>query len=195
MKYLFFHSKLNIISRLSILLIISFLALTLIAQNHHGIPFQNKSSFSLKKYQKEETTTDTTLFHSLNVHFQAEVSKRYDINLDSLSFYGNATIQAAIESHYDKGLTEVYLSLGSGYIDKYKIPLAKRSFSLAIEKATAIKDTQLMAKGYAGYGWALVYDNSDYAGSIHNISIACQLAREAKDSSLFIIMATKLARV
>lgn len=135
------------------------------------------------------------LFHKISVRFHNEVAKRYDINPDSLVHYARMAKHAALEAKHIKGMIEICLGLGSGHIDKYNIPSAKESFELAIENANAVKDTVLMARAYAGLGWALIYDSSNYEGSIQNLFHACELARASKDSSLINIMGTKLARV
>src|SRR5688572_28061168 len=138
---------------------------------------------------------DTTKFHKLNVRFQQEVAKRYDLRLDSLRFYGHSAIKSARESNYEKGIIQIHLGLGSAYIDKNSIDSAHHYFSIAIKKASSLEDQYLLAKAYSGYGWTLVYENSNYEGSIQNLSIACDIARELKDSSLINQLGNRLARV
>src|SRR5687768_9238266 len=97
------HTQLNSIFRLSLLWVLMLPILLLSAQN------QNDAFFKL------QPSGDTSLFHFLSQRFHDEVGKRYELNLDSLIYYGNAAKQAALKAGYDKGLIRIYLGLGSGH--------------------------------------------------------------------------------
>lgn len=148
-----------------------------------------------KQKEVEYAHGDSTTFHKTSVRFQEEVLKRGALNLDSLRHYGNAAIRESNAIHYDKGLIRIYLGFGTGYISKAVVDSAKHYYTLAIDHASAIKDTFLLSKAYSGYGWALVYDDSDYKGAIETSLRACNLAQASHDTALVIEVTTKLVKI
>ncbi|MFZ1678223.1 MAG: histidine kinase dimerization/phosphoacceptor domain-containing protein, partial [Saprospiraceae bacterium] len=145
------------------------------------------------------STRDTNAFHLTNLRFQAEVSRKGELNLDSFRLLGNIAIQESKKTNYEKGLIEIYLGLGSGYVYKAAVDgavdSAKFYYSLAINQAAAIRDTSLLSKAYSGYGWTLVYDHSDYRGAIDTSLMACSLAKATNDTALLIEANTKLVKI
>ena len=151
--------------------------------------------FPVNKVKGRFSTGDTLVFHQSNLRFQNEVGKRGDLNLDSLAYYGHTAIAKSKSSNYARGLINVYLGFGSGYVSKSVIDSAKFYYSLAIDHAAAIKDTALLARAWSGHGWTLVYDDSDYQGAVHNMLKACRLAEDSRDTTTYIYVATRLVKV
>ena len=152
-------------------------------------------AISQRQANTRHVTGDTLVFHQSNLRFQNEVGKRGDLNLDSLAYYGHTAIAKSKSSNYARGLINVYLGFGSGYVSKSVIDSAKFYYSLAIDHAAAIKDTALLARAWSGHGWTLVYDDSDYQGAVHNMLKACRLAEDSRDTTTYIYVATRLVKV
>lgn len=174
------------------LMLLSFSAVeaqSIAGNNNPGMPI------AIHQAMAGSTMGDTLAFHLMHKRFQAEVSKRGDLNMDTLLLYGNGAMQEARAIHYDKGLIQTYLGFGSSFVSKSAIYSAKFYYSLAIDHASFIRDTFLLAKAYSGYGWTLVYDHSDYEGAIDSSLIAFNLAKASNDTALLIEVTTKLVKI
>ena len=114
---------------------------------------------------------DTQEFHAIYVRFQAEVDKRGFMDLDTSTYLGHKALAAAVHSRYIKGLINCYTGLGISYQEKYRIDSAKFYYQLVIRQSEVCHDTFSLIKGHLGYGWALIYDHSDYEGTVENFQV------------------------
>jgi signal transduction histidine kinase len=180
----------------AILLVGVFLLLSrLVNAQESGFWFATENGFPVPNGAFHAFTGDTTAFHLANLRFEAEVAKKGELDLDTLRLLGNRVIQESKEVYHDRGVIKTYFGFGSGYLSKVQIDSALHYYLLAIDRAAAIRDTLLLSKAYSLYGWALVYDNSDYEGAIDNSLIACSLAKAYKDTALIINVTTKLVKI
>lgn len=138
---------------------------------------------------------DTLLFHRYRERFQKEVEMRGQMTLDSLIFYGHAAIREGNLTKYDAGVIRIYLGFASGFIDKPHVDSAKYYAKLAIDKSTMLPDSHLLAKAKTAYGWALVYDHSDYEGAIESVGSGYTIAKELRDTTLIIEIGSKLTKI
>jgi signal transduction histidine kinase len=149
----------------------------------------------LSRSKAENPNRDTSAFHLANVRFQEEVVLRGYANLDTIRVFGHAALREAQKVNYNPGLIQVYLGFGSAYISKINVDSAKYYYNMAIGKAGAIRDSHLLARSYLGYGYALVYDHSDYDGAIRATQKGYQVSKAINDTSLLIDANNKLVAI
>lgn len=144
--------------------------------------------------QHGSSRQDTLSFHKLNARFQKEVGQRGHLNLDTLKYFGHSAIKKGKSIHNTKGLINIYLGFGSGYIDKVVRDSSKFYYSLALEEAISARDTNLIGNAYLGYGWTLIY-GTHYDSAVHYSMLAYDLAKATNDTSLLITVLNKLPRI
>lgn len=139
--------------------------------------------------------TGKTEFHYASKRFQKEVALKTTCDLDSIRYYGHIARCLAQSAGYHQGLVNIYLGLGSAYVDKNVIDSSKIYGQLALQHSLQLRDTVLMIRSHLGYGWTLIYDDSDYKGAIDNFKKGADLAKLIDDKDLLTNAYTKLVKI
>jgi signal transduction histidine kinase len=138
---------------------------------------------------------DTSEFAHTSTHFRRIVSQRSLLDLDSLRQIGHLALLQAQKVHYSKGVMDVCLGFSAAYVDKYAIDSAKYYSIVATQIAEYLKDRSILIRSHLSYGWALIYDHSDYDGADSSFRVAYELAKSYGNNHLIKESLTRLVKI